>query len=416
MVEDNKQQFLGNKCNPTRVIQNLKSKMVGENSPEFASGKILYGLKMSKLNYVVKETPYSAYITIRKTFIKDDTAVGNTNSDDFHTLNSDKDIELNNLKGRTKDLETLLELAKVNFEEIELGKELMVKKLSAQDDEIESFLQTEKELKEQIKVLAKDNEDMRSNIDQDEKDIEELELMKEHLESDKSDLNDKIEELCREIFDLKQSGLGNGNLDNTKAIEQKLFKTQDKLMEASENILILEATLENKEFENNSLRNKLISETERSNTCENSDARTKTKTESEVHISHNTDDSVPSTSKCGECDYESDDEIDMKFHAKSKHNGDFKCTVCDIDLKSGSRLKTHMCRVPILNPSYGSLYLRSWYDANGCTPIYCSKNNSEIAWLHHSDCTDDTNPCAASADIEAEDDDKIEGLEHLKME
>ena len=205
--------------------------MVGENSPEFASGKILYGLKMSKLNYVVKETPYSAYITIRKTFIKDDTAVGNTNSDDFHTLNSDKDIELNNLKGRTKDLETLLELAKVNFEEIELGKELMVKKLSAQDDEIESFLQTEKKLKEQIKVLAKDNEDMRSNIDQDEKDIEELELMKENLESDKSDLNDKIEELCREIFDLKQSGLGNGNLDNTKAIEQKLVKTQDKLTE-----------------------------------------------------------------------------------------------------------------------------------------------------------------------------------------
>ena len=44
--------------------------MTSENSVEKACGQILFSLKMSKLNYMVKETPYSAYITIRKKFVK----------------------------------------------------------------------------------------------------------------------------------------------------------------------------------------------------------------------------------------------------------------------------------------------------------------------------------------------------------
>ena len=44
--------------------------MFGENSAEFACGQLLYNIKMSKLNYMVKETPYSAYITVRKKFVK----------------------------------------------------------------------------------------------------------------------------------------------------------------------------------------------------------------------------------------------------------------------------------------------------------------------------------------------------------
>ena len=43
--------------------------MAIETSPNFACGQVIFNLKMSKLNYVVKETPYSAYITIRKKFI-----------------------------------------------------------------------------------------------------------------------------------------------------------------------------------------------------------------------------------------------------------------------------------------------------------------------------------------------------------
>ena len=44
--------------------------MSGDGCVEKACGQILFCLKMSNLNYMVKETPYSAYVTIRKKFTK----------------------------------------------------------------------------------------------------------------------------------------------------------------------------------------------------------------------------------------------------------------------------------------------------------------------------------------------------------
>jgi hypothetical protein len=54
--------------------------MAGEMSPDFECGKILFSLKMSRLNFLVKETPYSAYITIRKKFIKENNQNQNTHA------------------------------------------------------------------------------------------------------------------------------------------------------------------------------------------------------------------------------------------------------------------------------------------------------------------------------------------------
>ena len=45
--------------------------MVGKVSAENAFGQVLICLRLSKLNYTVKETPYSGYLTIRKTFVKE---------------------------------------------------------------------------------------------------------------------------------------------------------------------------------------------------------------------------------------------------------------------------------------------------------------------------------------------------------
>ena len=55
----------------------IQIKMVGEMSVEKACGQILFCLKMSNLNYMVKETPFSAYVTIRKKFVKNSETVGN---------------------------------------------------------------------------------------------------------------------------------------------------------------------------------------------------------------------------------------------------------------------------------------------------------------------------------------------------
>ena len=44
--------------------------MTGEESADKACWQVLICLKMSKLNYMVKETPFSAYVTIRKKFLQ----------------------------------------------------------------------------------------------------------------------------------------------------------------------------------------------------------------------------------------------------------------------------------------------------------------------------------------------------------
>ena len=67
-----------NISNPyTFLIQNnytsdkLFLKMLVENSANYSCDKVLFVLKNSNLNYLLNETPYSAYITIRKKFVKD---------------------------------------------------------------------------------------------------------------------------------------------------------------------------------------------------------------------------------------------------------------------------------------------------------------------------------------------------------
>ena len=88
--------------------------MVGESSPDFACGQILFGLKLSNLHYIVKETPYSMYVTIRKKFVKD--VIEKQNVD----TNDENNSELCILKEKVKDLMTNLALAKVECEKMEL--------------------------------------------------------------------------------------------------------------------------------------------------------------------------------------------------------------------------------------------------------------------------------------------------------
>jgi hypothetical protein len=51
-------------------------------------------------------------------------------------------------------------------------------------------------------------------------------------------------------------------------------------------------------------------------------------------VKENIHEDVPSTSKCGRCDYESDDEGDLRAHLESDHEeGIFKCETCGLVCK-----------------------------------------------------------------------------------
>ena len=160
--------------------------MMDKNSPEIASGQIVHTLKMSQLNYMLQETPYSTYITIRKKFQK----------------------EVNQTR---EDRE-----ASVVKENRDITNEKLVEKLNSMEKE-------NRELKEKVK-------DNFIDMGKLEYDVEELEFKNEHLESEKSDLDDKVEELYKELSDMKK--------ENTEVktretmLEKKAKETKTKLKDA----------------------------------------------------------------------------------------------------------------------------------------------------------------------------------------
>ena len=125
------------------------------------------------------------------------------------------------------------------------------------------------------------------------------------------------------------------------------------------------------------------------------------------HLMHE-DESLPTTSKGGKCDFNSDDETDLVIHKQTVHNvkkpeytctyvdyttnkGDeldihlktihtsFKCIKCDRKFEADEKFHTHFCKVHVQNPEYGSLYVKGWYDANDCKPVYFGR---KIVKLH----------------------------------
>ena len=98
---------------------------------------------------------------------------------------------------------------------------------------------------------------------------------------------------------------------------------------------------------------------------------------------------------------------------RSNHN-QLHCEKCDLYFKEDLKLKMHLCKVTVKNPTFGTLYTKDWYDANGCTQIFCRKRNKGIIWLHNKSCSK-SNPCAVYDDINAEEDDKVCEFEHLNI-
>ena len=61
--------------------------------------------------------------------------------------------------------------------------------------------------------------------------------------------------------------------------------------------------------------------------CEKCESGNKTLNDIKVH--EHIDSDMPSTSKCGKCDYESVDEAEMKMHTKSDHIEKCESVTCD---------------------------------------------------------------------------------------
>ena len=144
------------------------------------------------------------------------------------------------------------------------------------------------------------------------------------------------------------------------------------------------------------------------------------------------DEDLPSTSKCGQCDYESDSEHEIKEHilinhericnpcdlssssklSHATHNDDthipnsnkfesdvyvtktdIECKTCGSVFRTEEKLENHLCRVTVRNPTFCNFYTKKWIPVNRCSSIFHRIKKEEVAILHCEDCVTKKNRC-----------------------
>ena len=368
---------------------------------DFACGQILFSLKSSQLNYVVKETPYSAYITIRKKFLKSFEESETNNVDRIITREqADRDTKEHlkkverenlNLRERNTEVERDLALMRIELEEMETkNHDLLDRNSELEDTNEELYRETShlEQLNREIEHLKYENLKVKTEC-------ENTDIKKENLHSR---LVDSEKEICKlnnfiQESDLEMKRLLASSSEQCNHCEKK-----------TESLNALENHLEN--------QHDPISEF-----CEYTSSKGN-KSEERVS-SEQVDVDIPSTSKCGKCESDKNTECDPKTHIDFGH--DYSCDLCDFraNIKSEiddhesshhcffcpecnniyrtqNKLKMHTCKLEVINPESGSLYSKAWLDGNGCNSIFCSNLSQEIAVLHSEQCVSNTKTCCFS--------------------
>ena len=135
--------------------------MVGTDKAENVFGQVLICLRMSKLDFLIKETPYSAYITIRKKFVK--SVIGN---EEILEIDNVKviDNQHDKLKETLKSLETRYGMLEFEHEELEMKYEQTKRDYSALEDTIEEAYEESRNLKKNLKELEAEKSDIKSKL------------------------------------------------------------------------------------------------------------------------------------------------------------------------------------------------------------------------------------------------------------
>ena len=224
--------------------------MYDNSKANFVCNQVLRVIKESDLNYLVNETPYSAFITIRKKFIKNrevHEASEYTPAGDDMVL-SDVVLRQENiaLRQKFKDLERDKCQLKIDIEEVEIKNEAL-----------------------NIKVNSLESDKSSLSI--------RLEVAKGQI----SNQTDKLEKQVEEIKDIEAK---KETIDAIlKEKETKLIKLAVRIKEKEDNLLICESTLKNRDSEIEKLKSEL-DEWRNLHHCEECNFSSATDTELKCHI------------------------------------------------------------------------------------------------------------------------------------
>ena len=94
---------------------------------------------------------------------------------------------------------------------------------------------------------------------------------------------------------------------------------------------------------------------------------------------------------------------------------ELECKSCNSIFPSDTKLKDHMCRLHVSNPSNKFLYMKDWFVMDSCIRVYDSGQQKEIALLHSDNC-DKLKPCSDYPSVSMKGTAKVKdknGLIHL---
>ena len=374
--------------------------MAGENA-ENVFGQVMICLRMSKLDFMIKETPYSGYVTIRKKFIKrcdkniiEERTVENTDV----RKNSVKDVETEHLFLKTKLEELGKKCGMLEFEneELEVKCEKLGKEIVLLEDKLEEAFTEARDITKNLNDTSQDNKVTKTRLSDANREKERLSKLIENqqfansqydmtvkeLEENAIMLENVVEERDLKIYNLKKE------LESLQATSSTNLEREKCSVEDDPQVL-----RENTE----------TSSTKKGYKCDTCDYVGNTFCDVNAHfkekhssINESTDPDIPSTSKCGKCDYESDDEANMNVHMNSDHDEtcvSFTCEKCKHTSKDEWKHQMHICKVHINNPTFRDMYTKEWLDQNGCSAIYSADLQEDCIWLHSDNCWTNEHPC-----------------------
>ena len=83
---------------------------------------------------------------------------------------------------------------------------------------------------------------------------------------------------------------------------------------------------------------------------------------------------------CEECNHFAKSKTDLKLHQETLH-GKF-CSYCECNFAGERKLKEHVCRIKISNPSSGRLYTKDWFVKDDCIRVFDNNAKDEKYVLH----------------------------------
>ena len=333
--------------------------MAGSTKVENRFGQVLICLRMSKLDFVVKETPYSAYVTIRKKFvkaIKDDMIEENSpvNKDAVDQL--DKFRRENILQSKMVDLEKECAVLRFEKEELEIKADAMEKDKISLEDDIEDALAESRKLRKNTEKISAENTSIKRHLDAVIKDKDDtISILEFTIESKKEEIKNLQAKENLQIDD-------NSDLDSDS--DSQKASTSSKVVCDS-------CTSGVKNVEEHEQKVHVFS-------CEVCSFKAKKTEELRKHNLEN------HMFNCDHCEYTAESIDSLDLHLEETHK--YRCNLCKLTHNDEWKHTIHICRERIDNPTYKSYYTKAWLNRNGCNAIYCSQRNEDVIWLHDHKC------------------------------